>query len=184
RPISGGFPAARPSLFPIAGLAWVYYPRDFKTNSANEWNINIQRQLGAANVLTVAYVGMKGTHILVTDNINAAIPGPGAVASRRPYPNLGDGSAVGPWGDSTYHSLQTTFQRRLTSGLSALLAWTWSHSIDDSSGTGSEGVQTPYNLTYNRGNSTFDLRHNLVLSWTYELPFARAKRFLNTPRKC
>jgi outer membrane receptor protein involved in Fe transport len=177
-PISAGYPAARPALFPIAGLAWIYYPYDFKTQSADEWNFNVQRQLGANNVLTVAYVGAKGTHILVTDNINEALPGPGAVASRRPYPNLGDGTSVGPWGDSTYHSLQATFQRRLSTGLSFLGAWTWSHSIDNSSGTGSEGIQTPYNLALNRGNSTFDVRQSLVLSWTYELPFGRGKTFL------
>lgn len=177
-PISAGFPAARPSLFPIAGLGWIYYPWDFKTEGAYEWNVNVQRQLGANNVLTVAYVGEKGTHILVTDNINEALPGPGAVAIRRPYPNLGDGTAVGPWGDSEYQSLQTTFQKRLSAGLSFLGAWTWSHSIDDSSGTGSEGIQTPYNLHLNRGNSTFDARHSLVLSWTYELPFGKGKAWL------
>ena len=180
-PISAGFPAARPSLYPIAGLGWIYYPRDFKTNGSDEWNINVQRQLGASNVLTVAYVGMRGTHILVTDNINEAIPGPGAVAARRPYPNLGDGTAVGPWGNSIYNSLQTTFQRRLSAGLQLLAAWTWSHSIDNSSGTGSETVQTPYNLALNRGNSTFDVRHNVVLSWTYDLPFGKGRKFLNNP---
>jgi hypothetical protein len=177
-PISAGFPAARPALFPIAGLGWVYYPRDFKTNGANEWNINVQRQLVADTVLTVAYVGMKGSHVLVTDNINEAIPGPGVVAARRPYPNLGDGTAVGPWGDSSYHSMQTTVQRRFSAGFSMLAAWTWSHSIDDTSGTGSETVQTPYNLHLNRGNSTFDLRHNVVLSWTYELPVGKGKPLL------
>jgi hypothetical protein len=177
-PISAGFPASRPSLFPIAGLGWIYYPYDFKTEGAYEWNFNVQRQFGANNVLTVGYVGEKGTHILVTDNINEAIPGPGAVAARRPYPNLGDGTAVGPWGDSEYQSLQTSFQRRLSTGLSVLASWTWSHSIDDTSGTGSETIQTPYNLHLNRGNSTFDARQSLVLSWTYELPFGAGKTFL------
>ncbi len=177
-PISAGFPASRPTLFPVAGLGWIYYPWDFKTEGATEWNINLQRQLGANNVLSIAYVGEKGTHILVTDNINEALPGPGAVAARRPYPNLGDGTAVGPWGDSNYNSLQTSFQRRLSAGLTFLGAWTWSHSIDDSSGTGSETVQNPYNLHLNRGNSTFDVRHSLVLSWTYELPFGNGKCFL------
>ena len=177
-PISAGFPAARPSLFPIAGLAWVYYPRDFRPQGANEWNINVQRQLGGSNVLMVAYVGAKGTHILVSDNMNEALPGPGAVASRRPYPNLGDGTTVGSWGNSEFHSLQATFQRRLSAGLSFLGAWTWSHGIDDSSGTGSETVQTPYNLRLNRGNSSFDIRHSVVLSWTYELPFGKGKTLL------
>ena len=159
-------------------MAWVYYPRDFKTNGNYEWNINVQRELGRNNVLTVAYVGMKGAHVMVTDNINEAIPGAGAVAARRPYPNLGDGTAVGPWADSHYHSLQTTFERRFSSGFSMLAAWTWAHSIDNSSGTGSETVQTPYNLSLNRGNSSFDLRHNVVLSWTYELPIGKGKPLL------
>jgi hypothetical protein len=178
-PISAGFPAGRPALFPIAGLAWVYYPYDFKTNGNYEWNFNLQRELGAGNVLTVAYVGMAGKHILVTENINEALPGPGAVAARRPYPNLGDGSTVAPWGSSSYHSMQTTFERRMRAGISFLGAWTYSHSIDNSSGTGSEGVQTPYNLNLNRGNSTFDVRHSAVLSWTFELPFGKGKRFLH-----
>ncbi len=182
QPISAGFPASRPDLFPIAGTAFVFYPYDFKTTSANEWNLNVQRELWANTVLTVAYVGAKGSHIFVTDNINEAIPGPGAVNVRRPYPNLGDGTAVGPWANSSYNSLQTTLERRFSSGLSILAAWTWSHSIDDSSGTGSETVQTPYNLALNRGNSSFDLRHNVVLSWTYELPFGKGKMFLRDAR--
>jgi hypothetical protein len=74
--------------------------------------------------------------------------------------------------------MQTTVQRRFSAGFSMLAAWTWSHSIDDTSGTGSETVQTPYNLHLNRGNSTFDLRHNVVLSWTYELPVGKGKPLL------
>src|SRR3982074_3094298 len=87
-PISAGFPAARPALFPVAGSAWVYFPRDFKTNGNSEWNINIQRELVGNTALPRAYVGRKGSHILVTENINEALPGPGAVAPRRPFPNL------------------------------------------------------------------------------------------------
>jgi Carboxypeptidase regulatory-like domain len=177
-PISAGFPAARPDLFPVAGTAWVYYPYDFKTPGAYEWNFNVQRELWTNNVLTVAYVGAKGSHIFVTENINQATPGPGAVVSRRPYTNLADGTTVAPWGDSSYHSLQTTFERRFSAGLSVLAAWTWSHSIDDTSGTGSETIQNPFNLAFNRGNSTFDLRQNVTLSWTYELPFGNGKPFL------
>jgi hypothetical protein len=179
-PISAGFPASRPALFPISGTAWVYYPYDFRTPGAYEWNVNLQRELWANNVLTVAYVGAKGSHIFVTENINQAVPGPGAVVSRRPFPNLGDGTTVAPWGNSSYKSLQTTFERRFSAGLSVLAAWTWSHSIDDTSGTGSETIQNPYNLALNRGNSTFDLRHNVTLSWTYELPLGNGKTFLHS----
>ena len=182
-PISAGFPASRPDLFPISGTGWVYYPYDFKTTSNVQWNLSVQRQLGESNVLTLAYVGAKGTHLFVTENINQAVPGPGPVTGRRPYPNLGDGTAVGPWGNSSYNSLQATFERRFSKGLSVLAAWTWAHSIDDSSGTGSETVQTPYDLSLYRGNSTFDVRQNVVLSWTYELPVGHGRTLLsNGPR--
>jgi Carboxypeptidase regulatory-like domain/TonB dependent receptor len=177
-PISAGFPAARPELFPVAGTGYVYYPPDFKLPSMNEWNLNIQRELWANTVLTVAYVGGKGTHVLAFPNVNQPIPGPGAVNSRRPYPNLSDGSAVAPWGDSIYNSLQTTFERRFSKGFTLLAAWTWSHSIDNSSGTGSETIQNSYDLHTDRGNSTFDTRHNVTISSTYELPFGKGKALL------
>jgi hypothetical protein len=178
-PISAGFPAGRPDLFPVQGTGFVYYPRDFKTPSMNEWNINVQRELWANVVLSVAYVGGKGTHVLAFPNINQPIPGPGPTTNRRLYPNLSDGTAVGPWGDSIYNSLQTTVERRFSRGLTLLGAWTWSHSIDNTSGTGSEGIQNPRDLHANRGNSTFDVRHNVTMSWTYELPFGRNMRGLS-----
>lgn len=111
-PISAGFPASRPNLFPVTGTAWVYYPGDFKTTSNLQWNFNVQREVGANNVLTVAYVGAKGTHVFVTENINQAIPGSGTVVSRRPYPNLGDGTAVSGRGITP----RTTPCRRRSSG--------------------------------------------------------------------
>ncbi len=64
-PISAGFPASRPALFPTTGTAFVYYPRDFKTPAAYEWNLNIQQQLWTNDVMSVAYVGQAGAHILV-----------------------------------------------------------------------------------------------------------------------
>ena len=46
-PISAGFPASRPDLFPSAGTVFNVFQRDFTNPSANEWNFNIQQQLGA-----------------------------------------------------------------------------------------------------------------------------------------
>ncbi len=180
-PISAGLPASRPNLFPTTGTAFIYYPRDFKTPAAYEWNLNIQQQLWTNDVLSVAYVGQAGAHILSLPNINQPIPGPSAIAARRPYPNLADGSAVGPWGNSSYNSLQATYEHKLSAGLTFLAAYTWSHSIDNASGTGSEGIQNPYNRQAYRGNSTFDVPHNLVLSWTYALPVGRGRKFLPSP---
>ncbi len=179
-PISAGFPAARPDLYPIAGSGFYYWPQDGKTSTMSEWNFNIQRELTSNTSVSVAYVGAKGTYVDVVGlNINQATPGPGSVVSRRPYPNLSDATGVVPWGNESYNSLQTVFQRRLGSYRFSG-AWTWSHSIDDTSGESSNSpIQNPLNLAAQRGNSTFDIRHKLTISGTYEFPFGQKKRYLS-----
>ena len=172
-PISAGFSPDRPSLYAITNQQYIYWPYNYTDPQVQEWNLNVQRQLPSNIVLSVAYVGTKGSHIDVFDNCNAALPGPGAVASRRPFPNLSDCVTVTPWANSSYNSLQASAERRMAGGLTMLASYTYAHSIDNNSGQASESVQTPYNLHLNRGNSTFDVRQSLVFSWTYELPLGK-----------
>src|ERR1017187_1564885 len=177
-PISAGFPTTRPLLFPVANSAFNYFSRRYPNPSANEWNLNIQRQLTSRDVLSVAYIGQTGGHILLTYNMNEATPGAGAVASRRPYPNLADGSYSCMCGNSVFHSLQVTYMNHLSRGLDFQGAWTWGHSIDDSSGVGNAvAPQNIHNFALFRGNSDFDSRQSAVLSWSYVLPFGRNKQF-------
>ena len=180
-PISAGLPAARPDLFPAAGTAFQVYRRAYPNPSANEWNLNVQRQLSSHDTLSVAYIGQTGVHILVNPNINQAIPGPGAVASRRPYPNLADGTLNCTCANSSFNSLQITYLNRLASGFDFQGAYTYAHSLDTSSGNSNGvGIQNPSNLNLYRGNSDFDVRQLLVLSWSYELPFGRGKKFASS----
>jgi hypothetical protein len=183
-PISAGFPAARPELWPIQGSGFYYWPQDSKISSMIEWNLNVQRELPGSLVMSVAYVGAKGSHVDVVGlNINQAIPGPGAVVSRRPYPNLSDAIGVVPWANEMYHSMQTTLERRL-GAVRFSGSWTWSHSIDESSGESSGSpIQNPNNLAAQRANSTFDVRHKVSAGTTWELPFGKGKRFLTAAPK-
>jgi Carboxypeptidase regulatory-like domain len=178
-PISAGFPAGRPLLNPTANTNVVFYPQVYKNSTANEWNLNIQRQLTANDVLSIAYVGQTAAHILIAPNINQPTPGPGAVTPRRPYPNLATVQEICMCANAVYNSLQISYRTRLSSGVDFLGAYTFAHSIDDSSGDGNTvAPQDPYNFgTRNRGNSDFDIRHNIVLSWSYDLPFGQGKRF-------
>jgi len=45
QPISAGFPAERPEVWPINGTAFYYWPEDSKTSTMYEWNFNVQREL-------------------------------------------------------------------------------------------------------------------------------------------
>jgi hypothetical protein len=68
-------------------------------------------------------------------------------------------------------------ERRFSSGLTFLSAYTLGHAIDDDDETSS--AQDVRNLSANRGNSNFDIRHRLVLTYVVQLPFGRGKRWGN-----
>ncbi len=78
-------------------------------------------------------------------------------------------------GNSNYNSLQASLTKRLSHGLLFQLSYTYSHSIDNSSGfedSFGQGFRavSPYNFAAYRGDSAFDARHRLVFSYDYELP--------------
>ena len=176
-PISAGFPAARPVLFPTAGTNVYYFPKTYKNMTSNEYSLNLQRQLTAHDMLSLAYVGQTATHIFIEPNINLPAPGPGVVAPRRPYPNFSAVNLICQCANSAFNSFQASYRNHIGNTLDFLASYTFAHSVDDSSGTGNTvAPQDPYHwwLTY-RGNSDFDIRHNLVLSWTYDLPFGKGK---------
>ena len=75
--------------------------------------------------------------------------------------------------NSNYNALQASVQKDV--GNSRFLgAYTWSKSIDNSSGFYDQ--IDPYNPRISRGLSTFDLTHNFVISYSYDLPFAKSAR--------
>ena len=76
-------------------------------------------------------------------------------------------------GSSVYHGLLGRLERRFSGGLSLLASYTYGHAIDDSTGT--NVTQDARNLRADRGNSDFDARHRLVISYVYELPFGHQK---------
>ena len=71
-----GLSRSRPDCFPSAGTAFNVFQRSYPNPSANEWNLNIQRQLSSHSTLSLAYVAQNGVHILINPNINYAVPGP------------------------------------------------------------------------------------------------------------
>jgi hypothetical protein len=169
-------------VFQTAGANINGLPVDPPTPYVQQWNVNVERQVPGDILIAVAYVGNKGTHLLYYPNINVPYPGSTAVASRRPYPAYGNVNYFTPEASSVYHGLQLSAEKRTSRGLSFLAAYTWAHAIDDvSSLYGS--VQDPRNRVGDRANSDYDLRHRLALSYNWELPFGRGRRFLtNTGR--
>ena len=186
---------------PISGIP--NYLTTNKTPYTEEYMLSIERGLGRNTVLGASYVGTQSHHLLVLEEANPGNPAqclylsnpanlaPGQTpcgpfnesgvfttasgqvinGTRGPLgPNFGSDALETTIGNSNYNSLQVTL--RHTSGpLQLLAAYTYSKSIDQSSNLGEE--VNPLNPSLSRALSAFDITQNFVVSYNYQLPFAR-----------
>ncbi len=97
-------------------------------------------------------------------------------AVRTAFPGFNNISTLRDSADSIYHSLQVGLQRTV-GDLTLSLAYTWSHSIDDSSDRAADVFVNAYDLANNRASSNFDMRHNLAISYVYAPPFFKGSGF-------
>ena len=90
-------------------------------------------------MLRVQYVGTKGTQLYWYPNLN--VPPPSTTpftAARRPYRQYGDITYRTNGGNSNYHGMTISAERRLRRGITFNAAWTWSKLLTDSYDGGSE----------------------------------------------
>jgi hypothetical protein len=158
-----------------------------ETPYTQQWHLAFERALFTNYMVEVGYLGSKGTHLVVGYNPNEVQPGTGSQASRRLIPELSNISNMiqfDPRNRSTYHAGILKVQRRFINGMQFLTSYTWSKSLDyggsAASGGGSTGgPQTVTNMNAGKGPSGFDVRHRLVFSGVYELPFGPDKPMLS-----
>ena len=172
-------------------------PRHFVVPNTQQWNLTVQRELGAHWVLEVGYVGTRGIHLretrdaiqsvdasktpfTVTDNTGQSYTistntFANAIA-RTPAPGLNGYSGYQLFANdaySIYHALQSTVSRRWGQNYFQA-AYTFSKNIDATS-TGNTAFNTAYNdqsnINASRGISDFNRPHRLAVSYAYNLPF-------------
>jgi hypothetical protein len=170
---------------------------NFRVPYAMNYNLTVQRELPGKTIFSVGYVGSLGRHLENTQELNPGInpagcaANPVCVANRGNQPRRFPGNfkypgnifgGIGPQatdGSSHYNSMQVSVNKSPSHGLSYLLAYTYSHSLDYGSSFENAGFgganrgQNPFNPRANFGDSQFDGRHRFVLSYLYELPSVR-----------
>ena len=180
------------SVFGTIGTSPAFNPSN-RVPYAEQYEVSMQRQLRPADLLTLSYVGTQGHHLLVTQEANpvvhalcvadpACVPGGEPSYDRGPFSShdpadiangLNQFASEGYFsaiGNSAYNSFQIDF-RHNSGPLQLLLGYTYSKSLDDASGFGEQ--VNPFNPQLSRGLSSFDIRHNFVVSYTYQLPFGK-----------
>jgi hypothetical protein len=163
---------------PLVGIPAVD-PQDV-TPYAQHWMASIERQFGGTTLATLSYVGTSSHHLLVLEEANPADPALclslGAAlcgsfneqaARTRFGPAFGSVELQRTIANANYNALEATFNHR-AHGLDLLASYTWSKSIDQSSGL-PEPVN-PVSPALSRALSAFDIRQNAVTSFHYQLP--------------
>jgi hypothetical protein len=223
------------TAFGTIGSSPAMYPKN-QVPYAENYELSLQRQVTASDLVTVSYVGTQGHKLLSSESANPGNPalclslaaqgcGPGGenniylrsdntyvLGTRAPFsgvllpvatsigaptcvvavanPNSGcvlpnGQTGIVPFGNdayfitagySSYNSAQINW-RHTSNRLQLLLGYTFSKSLDNSSGYGEQF--NPINPRLSRGLSAFDSTHNFVVSYSYNLPFDK----LDGPKK-
>lgn len=167
-----------PTSNAVTSIAVSGVEEDFRTPRTHQWSLAIQRQLPLSIVAEAAYVGSSSQNQLNTRSINQAPPGPGTPAqvnTRRPYPQYGNITFYSWDGAGSYHSLQSKLSRRFSRGLSFTASYTFGQALTD---TNTRTDQ--FDASTGRGPASYDVRHRLVVSGVYELPFGSGRRWLQS----
>jgi len=148
-----------------------------KAPMIQQWSFGTEFDLVRKAVVSVNYVGSRGTHLLRPVNINAPEPGVAAaqnvkVNAVRPYLGYGTITERQTTGNSNYHSLQVSLNRQVGSGLSLGAAYTYAKSIDDSSSDRGSGDVPPNlrNLRSERAVSDYDRTQILTSNFNWNVP--------------
>jgi len=189
---------------PITGLP--NYPTTNRIPYAEEYMLSLERGLGTKTVLSLSYVGAQGHRLLVLEEANPGNPqlclylrnpanlapgqtpcGPfgedstyitstGVVYNGTRGPlgsNFGSNANQATIGNSNYNALQITL-RRSSKRLNILAGYTFAKSEDQASNVGEE--VNPTDPALSKALSSFDIKHNFVVSYSYEIPFERLFR--------
>jgi hypothetical protein len=190
-------PFARPRAAPWNSTGFFNDPGR-KNAYSHQWHVELQREITRDTVVAVGYVGSYNGRMEYAGRAQAP-PRPAVdpatgrrltAAERdqlRPWPHItGMFTYSDDIGMSKYNALQLRLQRRFANDLASTVSYTYSRSIDTSSGWfnaeggigGGATVQNYHDIDGNRARSSYDIPHLLTWSTVWELPVGRGKRWV------
>jgi hypothetical protein len=152
---------------------------NIKTGTTGSYNLSLQRQLTRTTSVDIALVGSLSRHLSYqVGDINA---NPADNTDDLLTTSLGKIQYLTDAGNSSYTSLQIKVTRQASRNASFLASYTYGHSLDNGPAPfnlghiNNDNPQNPNNLSSEWASSDSDLRHNFVLSGSYNLPFGKGQ---------
>ena len=192
------------SARPAAGLAPpninVFDP-NYQSPRVQQWNFQIEQELGGSYAVTLGYIGVHGVHLTRTRDINlqpevplaGTITGgapilyyahPGTTGPIRPNPAFGRISLFESGADSIYHGGFVQLTKRFSRSFQVLASYTFSKTIDDApdatsvvvpnSGDDAKVARNTLAPNQERGRGVNDVRHRFVFSSVWDLNYGQS----------
>ena len=191
-------PVVQPNPWSIGG-----YTNDpnYSDPWSQQWQVNIERQLGSSSMISAAYVGSRTYRLDYTGSANEPVgpfcentaqcanPVTSAQAQETEYMPF----SITGWhyaestGISNYNGLQAQFNQRFSNGIEALVAYTWSKCLGTSNGwfnaengDESDPIEDFFNPNLAYGVCGFDIPQQFNVSGVYNLPFGKDRQWLQS----
>jgi len=147
------------------------------------WQIGVQHQFRGNWLAEADYVGTRGAKLPILLPLNQLPASEWGLSSNpqalRPFPQYLNVTHLTNDGNSFYNALQTSLQRRWSSGVLSF-SYTWAKVTDDVDGpAGSSPIQDVYNLRAEHGIASYDVPHRFVAAYVYRIPLGRGSKVLN-----
>jgi Carboxypeptidase regulatory-like domain/TonB-dependent Receptor Plug Domain len=162
------------------------YDPNLTNGRLQSWNATVEREIFPTYLVRVGYAGSQGDRLAMGRELNAAIYAPGATTAttnqRRPlFPTYSTVTTIESTGRSTYHALQLTLDKRMSSRFSILSNYTLGTNKDHAGEAKQTGAtQTnPFDLEFDWGYANADRRHRWVTSALWQIPGSFGNVFAN-----
>jgi len=181
--LPGGAATAAPNIY--------FFDPRYKSPYTGQWSLGAEYQLTKDTSVTIGYLGVKGTHLQRTRDINFLPPVPTTIQdlsgnsftflrfSARRLTNFGRISEFESSADSIYNGLTMSVNKRFSKAFQLLVSYTYSKVIDDApdgtsvvpfnGGDDAKMVQNPLNPPADRSVGVTDIRQRLALSGVWDV---------------
>ncbi len=139
--------------------------QDMENASSRQASVELERQLGDRNTVSIGYQYVRGRNLIMSVNQNV----PSCVASGtnngcRPNPNYANNSQYSPVADSNYHGLHVSFVQRPTAWGFYRVSYTLSKSMNNVGENFFSSPIDPLDISKDWGRSDDDQRHRFVFT--------------------
>jgi hypothetical protein len=187
-PTMKSFSASNPLAYTIETLNFT----NAKDPYLQQWNFTLQYELARSWLIQAAYAGAKGTKLDSRVNLGQvpfqyALDGRNIQANRGAPEVNGIQAISGSWANNKYESVNFKVEKQFSRGFNVLANYTIAKNLEtngsgDSSYAQNGNTTNPlysFNLKRDNGPAPLDIPQRFVVSYGYELPFGRGKRFGN-----